>query len=84
MFAAHSWTLQAGLTINSLIREGNSTTATFGGEAGKNFCLERSTRLDSYGDWQIVAGPIAGTNRLQTLMDRAGPAGTAFFRISLR
>jgi hypothetical protein len=72
---------QAGLTINTLARAGATATASFGGEPGRSYYLERSAELSAAGTWQTVAGPLAGTNRLQTLTDPAAPAGNTFFRL---
>jgi hypothetical protein len=73
--------LQAGLTITSLVRQGTSTSALFGGEAARTFYLERSPALGTPASWQTVAGPLTGTGRLQTLTDPAGSASQYFFRL---
>jgi len=73
--------LQAGLTIASLTRGGASATASYGGEPGRTFYLERSLALGASASWQTVAGPLAGTNRLQTLTDPAAPDSRSFFRL---
>jgi hypothetical protein len=73
--------LQAGLTIASLVRQGVSTTALFGGEAAKSFYLERSLTPGTSASWETVAGPLAGTGRLQRLTDPTGQAGQYFFRL---
>ena len=73
--------LQAGQTIASLSRQAASATVLFGGEPGKTFYLERSTTLGPGADWQTVAGPLAGTNRLQTLTDPGATGTRNFFRL---
>ncbi|MCX6925342.1 MAG: hypothetical protein NT154_19345, partial [Verrucomicrobia bacterium] len=73
--------LQAGLTIASLSRQIASATALFGGEPGRAFYLERSPTLGPGAAWQTVAGPLAGSNRLQTLTDLAAPPTRSFFRL---
>ncbi len=77
----HRVYLQAGMTIAALTRSGACATALFGGEPARTFYLERSLALGPTSSWQTVAGPLAGTNRLQTLTD-AGATGTkSFFRL---
>jgi len=72
---------QAGLTIASLSRQGAAAAALFGGEPARTFCLERSSALGPSASWQTVAGPLAGTNRLQTLTDPAATGPRNFFRL---
>jgi hypothetical protein len=73
--------LQAGLTIASLSRQGDSVTVRFGGEPGKTYSLERSPALGPAADWHAVAGPLAGTNCLQTLTDPTATGIRSFFRL---
>jgi hypothetical protein len=73
--------LQAGLTVSSLVREGPSVTAVFGGEPGRTFFLERTTALGPSAQWETVAGPLAGGNRLQSLTDDAAISPEGFFRV---
>ena len=73
--------LQAGFTLTALTSEGAAMTATFGGEAGTNFYLERTAALGADALWQRVAGPLSGMNRLQTLRDPAAPASQGFYRV---
>jgi hypothetical protein len=73
--------LQAGLGVNSLIRQGPSVTALFAGEPGKSFYLERSPVLGPEAVWQTVTGPLTGTARLQTLTDTAAGESKNFFRL---
>lgn len=71
---------QAGLTLAAQER-GAATTALFGGEPGKTFRLERTLVLGPTAQWQTVAGPLAGTNRLQRLTDAPPPPAQAFYRV---
>ena len=73
--------LQAGLTITSLSRQAASVTALFGGEPGKTFYLERSPTVGPAAEWQTVAGPLAGTNCLQTLTDPTATGTRNYFRL---
>ena len=73
--------LQAGLTIASLTRQGPAVTASYGGEPNRTFYLERSLALGASGAWQTVAGPLAGTNRVQTLTDPTATNSRSFFRL---
>jgi hypothetical protein len=73
--------LQAGLAINSLARQGTSATAWFGGDAARTFYLERSPGIGPTSAWQTVAGPLAGTTRLQTLTDPAASESLNLYRL---
>jgi hypothetical protein len=73
--------LQAGLTISSITRQGSSATVQFGGESGKVFYLEYSPVPSVSGLWQTAAGPLSGSNCLQTLTDPAASPSGAFFRL---
>ena len=73
--------LQAGLTITSLLRQTSSATALFGGEPARTFYLERSQTLGPAASWHTVAGPLPGTNRLQTLTDPTATGTRNFFRL---
>jgi hypothetical protein len=73
--------LQAGVTAASVSPQGASATVLFGGEAARTFYLERSPVLGPSAAWQTVAGPLAGTSRLQTMTDPTAPAGQSFFRL---
>ncbi len=73
--------LQAGLTIASLRHAGASTSTLFGGAPGANFYLERRSSLDGAANWLTVAGPLSGTNRLQTLTDTSATAARSFYRL---
>lgn len=72
--------LQAGFAIACLSRDLTSTAAFFGGESGRSFYLESASALDPPVSWSTVAGPLRGTNCLQSLTDPA-PGGTRFYRI---
>lgn len=73
--------LQAGTTIHTLVAERASVSVSFGGETGKTFFLERSGDLRADGSWQTVAGPLAGTNYVQTLSDAGPGASLGFYRL---
>ncbi|MBI5388438.1 MAG: hypothetical protein HZA90_27550 [Verrucomicrobia bacterium] len=73
--------LQAGLTVASWSRQGPSMTASFGGEPGQTFYLERAPGLGLSNQWQTVAGPLAGTNRLQSLVDATATGSQGFYRL---
>jgi len=73
--------LQAGLTVAPLARQGITATAVFGGEMGRTFYLEPSPALGPSALWRTVAGPLTGTNRLQTLTDPAATGTRSFFRL---
>ena len=73
--------LQAGLTLASLSREGQSVTGRFGGVPGRRFYLERASALVLPSPWQTVAGPLAGTNRLQTLTDPNATDVQGYYRL---
>ena len=73
--------LQAGLTVAWLTREGPSTTVGFGGDPGQSYYLDRASALDPSSTWETVAGPLVGTNRLQTLTDPRAAIPQAFYRL---
>lgn len=73
--------LQASQTVNSLVRQGHSMTVGFGGEPGRTYFLERSQLLGISNTWQVVAGPLAGTNRLLTLTDTTATNLQGFYRL---
>ena len=73
--------LQAGLTIAALARQGGSTTVRFGGELGQTYYLERREALTTSPLWQQVAGPLPGTNSLQTLTDPVPAASQSFYQL---
>ncbi len=73
--------LQAGLTINSLVCQGTTVAALFGGEPARSYYLERSSMLGPAAVWQTVAGPLAGSSRLQALTNGAAGASQSFFRL---
>ena len=76
--------LQADVTIASLTRLGASVTAWYGGEPGWSFSLQRSLALGAAASWQTVAGPLAGTNRLQSLTASAATNSRSFFRLRVQ
>ena len=76
--------VQAGCTIAALTRQGQSATAGFGGEIGKVYYLERSRALGATPGWQDVAGPLSGTNRLQSLTDTTATETRAYYRLRIQ
>ncbi len=73
--------LQAGLVIHSQARHGSTFTASFGGELGKNFYLERTSALGTPATWQTVAGPASGADRLLDLVDPTATAEPGLYRV---
>lgn len=73
--------LQAGLTVTLLTPQGPSVSASFGGEPGRTYCLERAPALGPAAAWQTVAGPLVGASRLQTLTDSAAAGAQSFYRL---
>lgn len=73
--------LQAGLTINSLAKQGTTIKASFGGEPGASYYLERATFLEHQTPWQTIAGPLEGTSRIQELTDSAATGTQTFYRL---
>ena len=63
--------LQAGVTLARADWQNQTFVATFGGTIGWEFSLERRHGLEPAAQWQTVAGPLIGTNRLQWLTDPA-------------
>ena len=73
--------LQAGVTLQALTRQGTTVAATFSGEPGKNFYLERSSSLDASAQWQVIGSPIRGFDRLQVMKDPSAAGGQGFYRV---
>ncbi len=73
--------LQAGLTMAALQRQGQVSVATFGGELGKTYYLERTSALGHLTEWETIAGPTPGTNRLQRLTDPVATETRFFYRV---
>jgi hypothetical protein len=73
--------LQAGVTIASLNITNENATVMFGGECGKQFLLEGSPRLGAGAAWDTLAGPLAGTNYLQTVTRSLANTTATFFRL---
>jgi len=72
---------QAGVTVAWTEWQSQSLTATFGGEPGRVFYLERSSALGSTAQWQTVAGPLPGTNCLQRLKDPDATDRQSLYRL---
>jgi hypothetical protein len=75
--------LQAGLTVNSVTRDSAGAKVSFVGEPGKTVFLQRRDSLGSGLSWQTVAGPLAGTNRVQVLSDPSPASGSGFYRLKV-
>ena len=77
----YTFYLQAGVTMAWAERQDHSFAATFGGEPGRVFHLERTSMLGSTAQWHAVAGPLIGTNRLQRLTDPAATSQQGYYRL---
>lgn len=73
--------LQAGSTLHGMARQGSTVTVGFAGEPGRNFYLERTAALGPAAQWQSVAAPVRGFDRLQTLKDPSATSGQGFYRL---
>jgi len=74
--------LQAGVTLAGADWESGTFTASFGGTPGWQFSLERRPALAPATEWQTIAGPLSGTNRLQRLIDpQAGGWQSSWYRL---
>jgi hypothetical protein len=72
---------QAGINILSITNTQNNNTVTYGSVTNQNFWLESSTSLNDSNGWNIVAGPLLGTDYLQSLTDTNISGPTRFYRI---
>ena len=76
-----SISFQAGTTIADLKLSADGTTARFGTDAGKTYFVEATDALVSSPVWTTVAGPVVGTDRLESA-SIPGPSGSArYFRL---
>ncbi len=75
--------LQAGLTANSIVRDGTAAITKFVGTPNANFYLERTAGFEGAGAWQVVAGPLKGMSRLQKLVDLNADGATYFYRLRM-
>lgn len=73
--------LQAGHSIASLAVAEGVARVTFGGISGRTFYLERSTHLEPNPDWELVAGPLTGEDRLQSLSNTPLGGASVFYRL---
>jgi hypothetical protein len=73
----------APLTIDSIVHSRSAATARFFGRPGRAFYLERCSDLRA-ASWQTVAGPVAGTNKVQALMDPAATEPAGFYRLLVK
>lgn len=75
--------LQAGLTADSIVREGTAAITTFVGAPNANFYLERTAGFEGAGAWQTVAGPLRGMSRVQKLVDLNANGTRHFYRLRM-
>lgn len=76
-----SFNFQAGTTIADLTLSADGTTARFGTDAGKTYFIEATDALAPTTVWTTVAGPVVGTDRLESA-SIPGPSGSArYFRL---
>ncbi len=72
---------QADTTIAALRRTSNTNTATFGTRSGSSYYLETTPALGVSNSWTTAAGPLAGNNRLQSLVHPAAAGTNHFYRL---
>lgn len=73
--------LQAGLTVARLEHDTNSVVITFAAKAGQSYYVETTDDLAVTNLWQTLAGPLAGNDRLQQVVDPASTALRRFYRL---
>jgi hypothetical protein len=71
---------QAGLTISSPAKAGNSYTASFGTKLGATYFVEVATNLAAT-NWTTLVGPFTGNNYLQTFTDPNATNPRRFYRV---
>jgi len=71
---------QAGVTIASMSRQGGVTTMEAVTRRGGSYVFEGSRTLGPEARWEVVAGPVTGTDRLETFTHQSGE-GTWFYRL---
>lgn len=72
---------QAGTSIGFFDYSIAGNTVKFGTESGKSYYVEASGELGTAADWKVVAGPIAGTGKLETVGGLASGPGPVFYRL---
>jgi hypothetical protein len=71
---------QAGLTVSSPAKVGNSFTASFGTKLGATYFVEVATNFATT-NWTTLAGPFTGNNYLQTFTDANATNASRFYRV---
>lgn len=72
---------QAGITIAGLTRNAVESTLTFATALGRTYFLQSTTNLTNPQSWQDISGPLAGGNRLETVVDADTDATAKFYRL---
>jgi hypothetical protein len=74
--------LQAGTTVGGVSVEGGALTVVYASERLKTYWLERASRFPaSAEDWSPVAGPLAGTGKVERLTGVPMADGEGWFRL---
>jgi hypothetical protein len=73
--------LQVGATLASIQSSGSSIVTSFASEPGKTFWLEGSPALSNAAQWQVLAGPLLGTSRIQKLTNSPSSGPEMFYRL---
>ena len=74
--------MQAGTTVGGTTVEGGTLTVVYASERLKTYWLERSVRFPAAsGDWSPVAGPLAGTGKVERLTGVPMADGEGWFRL---
>jgi hypothetical protein len=73
--------LMSGLCIDSLVRQDEALAVSFEGQSGQAFYLEQTPIIGPSAEWKTVAGPLIGTNCVQTLVHPACESSSGFYRL---
>lgn len=75
--------LQAGVTLGMIQREEGSVVLTFAAEKARTYWVEKVAQLPvvSESEWQVVAGPIIGAGKLETVQELPTPEPVTFYRL---
>jgi hypothetical protein len=74
--------MQAGTTVGGISVEGGTLTVVYASERLKRYWLERSARFPAApSDWLPVAGPLAGTGKVERLTGVPLADGEGWFRL---
>lgn len=68
----HAMWFQAGITIASVSRQAGTTTLGAATRKGSTYVVEATPALGPVARWEVVAGPVAGTDRLETFTHQSG------------